>query len=367
MFQFRLIPYTLQFAFPAGTSRGVLTTKQTWFLALWHSDFPGQIGWGEAGLLPGLSPEHPETYPAQLEAFIHNMLPALGTSPRLWENLSRHWMELHPEPWLPSALFALETAWLDWVNGGNRLICDSRFHLGQWSIPINGLVWMNPRQTMEEQARQKQTEGFDTLKFKVGALDWQQELEMLSQIRSQMPDNLNIRLDANGAWKEDEALRKLEILAPLQIESIEQPIAAGQTEAMARICRESPIPIALDEELINKPWDHQKFSLLEEIQPPFIVLKPSLLGGLGQTHQWIRMAEDLGIGWWITSMLESHIGLNAIAQLAAQYHPVLPQGLGTGKIYTNGPDSPLEVDGGMLTYRPAKSWNLSELEALLAS
>lgn len=366
MFQYRLIPYTLQFAFPAGTSRGVLTTKQTWFLALWHSDFPGRTGWGEAGLLPGLSPENPASFQVDFQKFTEQILPLLETQPRMWENLSRNWMETFSSPWLPSALFALETAWLDWVNGGTRLICDSRFHLGQWSLPINGLVWMNPRKTMEEQAAEKWKEGFDTLKFKVGALDWDQELEMLRQIRSRMPESLQIRLDANGAWKEEEALRKLDQLAPLQIESIEQPIAAGQSKAMARICQKSPIPVALDEELISKPWDQDKFSLLEEIQPPYVVLKPSLLGGLGQTNQWIRMAEDLGIGWWITSMLESHVGLNSIAQLAAQYHPSLPQGLGTGKIYTNGPLSPLTVENGQLTYKPGKTWNLEDLEALLA-
>jgi o-succinylbenzoate synthase len=200
---------------------------------------------------------------------------------------------------------------------------------------------------MEKQAREKRDAGFDTIKFKVGALDWQEELEMLRQIRAEMPE-MNIRLDANGAWKPDEALKKLEQLSVLNIESIEQPISAGQMVAMARICRESPIPVALDEELIGRPYDDQKYQLLEAVNPPFIVLKPGLLGGLGQCHQWITMAEDQGCCWWITSMLESNIGLNAIAQLAAHYKPLLPQGLGTGQLFENNIPSALKLDGNRM-------------------
>ncbi len=351
MFSIETQPYTLRFRFEAGTSRGILKEKKSWFIILRHSYFPGREGRGEAGLLPGLSPESPETFETDLRRLADFILPQMEESPRNWQRLSARWLENWHGEWLPSALFGLETAWLDWVNGGQGLICDLDFHLGLSTVPINGLVWMNQRPEMEKQAREKQEAGFDTIKFKVGALAWQEELEMLQQIRQEMPE-MNIRLDANGAWQPDEAMQKLELLAPLAIESIEQPIAPGQIEALERLCEESPIPIALDEELIGRPFDHQKFSLLEAVNPPFIVLKPGLLGGLGQCHQWICMAEDIGIGWWITSMLESNVGLNAICQLAAQYKPLLPQGLGTGQLFENNIPSPLELNGSQIWRNP---------------
>jgi O-succinylbenzoate synthase len=362
VFSFEIVPYILKFSFPAGTSRGVLREKKTWFLRLSHSDFPGRVGWGECGLLPGLSPENPDTFETDLQELGTFLLPKLETQPRLWENLTPRWMEDWNGKWLPAAWFGWETAWLDWVNGGNQIVCDPVFAAGAWKVPINGLVWMNPRQTMESQAAEKRKEGYETIKFKVGALDWEQELGMLRKVRSEMPSSeIRIRLDANGAWKPEEAVLKLNQLADLDIESIEQPIAPGQLKELAQICRTSPIPIALDEELIGHPLDHQKFTLLETVEPQFIVLKPSLLGGLGQTHQWIKMAEDMGIGWWITSMLESNVGLNAIAQLAAQYHPVLPQGLGTGKIYDNNLASPLLVSEGHLLWDTKNRWDFSAL------
>jgi o-succinylbenzoate synthase len=362
LFLYEIIPATLKFAFPAGTSRGILTEKPTWFLKLWDDASPDCIGWGEAGLLQGLSPENQETFFDELTQFLETVLPHLDTKPRAWENLSSRWMESTNAPWLPSAFFALETAWLDWVNGGKRLICAPEFHAGLWSVPLNGLVWMNPRATMEQQARQKVGEGFETLKLKVGALDWHQELDMLAALRSEFPaKTLSLRLDANGAWTPTEAQAKLGQLAEFDVEFIEQPISPGQERALAELCQVSPIPIALDEELIGKPLDHQKFSLLEVVQPQAIVLKPTLLGGLGQTHQWVKMAEDQGILWWITSMLESNLGLNSIAQLAAQYRPVLPQGLGTGKIYTNNIPSPLQVIQGEMHYLNKGAWDFSSI------
>lgn len=351
MFSLQIQPYTLKFSFDAGTSRGILKEKKSWFVVLTHPDFPGREGRGEAGLLPGLSPENPATFEADLRSLAEFILPQLEIQPRNWQRLSARWLENWQGPWLPSALFALETAWLDWVNGGKELICDTDFHGGILSVPINGLVWMNQRGEMEKQAREKRDAGFETIKFKVGALDWQEELAMLRQIRSEMPE-MNLRLDANGAWQPEEALKKLSQLAVLNIESIEQPIAPGQPDAMARLCRESPVPIALDEELIGRPFDHQKFRLLESVNPAFIVLKPGLLGGLGQCHQWICMAEDLGIGWWITSMLESNVGLNAIAQLAAHYKPLLPQGLGTGQLFENNLPTRLFLHGNQIGRMP---------------
>lgn len=363
MFRYTFRPYTLRFRSPAGTSRGVLTEKTSWFLRLWHTGNPECAGWGEAGLLPGLSPENEPTFETDARAFLDACMPMLGTGARNRDRLSAGWLESWPGPWLPSVVFALETAWLDWYHGGKRLICDSLFHSGNWEIPINGLVWMNPAQTMESEALQKQAAGFQTLKFKVGALEWKEERALLGRLREHLPaDRFAFRLDANGAWTEEEALARLESLAVLEIESLEQPVAPGQPHAMARICRESPIPIALDEELRGLPGDAGKYGLLEAVNPAFIVLKPTLLGGMGQTHQWIQLAEDMGIGWWITSMLESNLGLNAIAQLSAGYRPVLAQGLGTGQIYLNNLPSPLAVAGGHLAYDPAKQWDLSVLE-----
>jgi len=363
LFIIEITPYTLHFQFDAGTSRGILKEKKTWFIRLKHADFPDRIGWGEAGLLPGLSPENAETFEADLKELASFLIPKLQTNIRIWENISSVWMEGWFGKWLPSAWFAFETAWLDWANGGNRLICDPVFWAGVWKVPINGLVWMNPIKTMKQQAHEKRNEGFNTIKLKIGALDWTQELEMIAKIRTEMSAaEINIRLDVNGAWRPAEAEKKLAQLAIYDIESIEQPIETNQWEAMAELCKNSPVPIALDEELIGKPLDFHKYNLLEAIEPQFIVIKPSLVGGLGQSHQWIKMAEDFGINWWITSMLESNVGLNAIAQLAAQYRPTLPQGLGTGKIYTNNIDSPLLLLNGELFYNKSMNWDFSSLK-----
>lgn len=357
MFSFEIIPYELIFSFLAKTSRGPLANKKTWFIRLSHSDFPQRVGWGECGPLVNLSPDYEADMEKTIKEFGLGMLPILETRPVGWHRLTRVWMELMPFSWKPSVLFAFETAWLDWINGGQKLICDPFFHQGHWSIPINGLVWMNERSTMYAQALEKAAQGFHTIKLKVGALDWAEEWAMIKDLRKKLDSgNYTLRLDANGAWTETEALDKLKELAVFSIHSVEQPIPQGNREAMERLCRQSPVAIALDESLIGHPFDNQKFSLLEEIQPQLIVLKPTLLGGLGQTDQWIRMAEDLGIDWWITSMLESNLGLNAIAQLAAQYRCSLPQGLGTGGIYKNNVSSPLQVVHGQLTWNPGLGW-----------
>ncbi len=227
--------------------------------------------------------------------------------------------------------------------------------MAQVQVPINGLVWMNSFETMLAEARKKIQQGFSTIKLKVGSLDWEEELFLIRTLRSEFsPEKITLRVDANGAWNFGEALEKMQQLSAFSIHSVEQPIPPGRIQDMAKLCKESPLPVALDEELIGKPEDSHKYHILEEIQPAYIVLKPTLLGGLGQTHHWIKIAEEMGIDWWITSMLESNIGLNAIAQFAARYHPLLPQGLGTGGLYINNFDSPLEVAEGFIRYhRPA--------------
>lgn len=362
MFSYQIIPYSLDFRQEAKTSRGSLRTKNTWFLKLTHSDYPNRVGWGECGPLKGLSPESEEILEENFTLFSDFVLMHLSTNQCQWEKLSLKWMNDWSGPWLPSLVFAWECAFLDWVNGGKQLICDPLFHAGNWEVPINGLVWMNERKTMFEQAIVKAEQGFSTIKIKVGALDWEEELGLLKDLRKELPaDKFTIRLDANGAWTYSEALLKLEALAEFDIHSIEQPIATNQLEALSSLCRTSPIPIALDEELINKPFDHQKYDLLEQVQPAYLVLKPTLVGGLGQTDQWIKMAEDMGIDWWITSMLESNVGLNAVSQLAAQYRPVLPQGLGTGGLYQNNIPSPLEIREGALTMNPSTGWGFEIL------
>jgi len=357
MFLYQIVPHTLQFKSPAGTSRGIFKEKKTWFIKLWHSQFPDRMGWGECGPLPGLSPENEAGFESDLEAFSAFVIPHLQTQYSAWEKLAATWMEHWQGPWLPAAIFGWETAWLDWVNGGQKLICDPLFHSGQWQVPINGLVWMDAIPAMETEAFQKQLMGYDTIKLKVGALNWEDELNLITRLRAVMPESeITLRLDANGAWQPKEALFKLEELASLGIHSVEQPIKPGLPRDMASLCRESPVPIALDEELIGKPMDFEKFSTLETIDPQYIVIKPTLVGGLSQSHQWIQMAEDLGIGWWITSMLESNIGLNAVSQLAASYRPTAPQGLGTGQLYLNNIGSPLVIDSGLLSYNQVLSW-----------
>lgn len=357
MFSYQIIPYTLNFRFEAKTSRGSMMTKKTWFIKLTHADFPNRVGWGECGPLKGLSPETETVLEENMHLFSDFVVSRISSSPAQWDKISTKWLNEWTGPWLPSLVFAWECAFLDWQNGGRQLICDPLFHGGQWSVPINGLVWMNERKTMFDQAMEKADHGFSTIKIKVGALDWKEELGLLRDLRQELSsDKFIIRLDANGAWTHAEAISKLEELYPFDIHSIEQPIAPGQLNELAELCQRSPIPIALDEELIGKPFDDQKFELLEQVQPPHLVLKPTLLGGLGQTDQWIKMAEDLGIDWWITSMLESNIGLNAVSQLAAQYRPVLPQGLGTGGLYENNIQSPLKIQDGMLSWNPKKSW-----------
>ena len=228
------------------------------------------------------------------------------------------------------------------------------FFDSQRSIPINGLIWMGEPDFMLRQIDQKLSEGFDCIKMKIGAIDFEREIELLKYIRSQFsPDQIVLRVDANGAFSPEDALEKLQRLADLDIHSIEQPIRAGHITAMEKLCRETPLPIALDEELIGV---EDKAALLDAIQPQHIILKPTLIGGTLETQEWIRVAEERGIGWWMTSALESNLGLNAISQLVSTYSPAIPQGLGTGKLYHNNLDSPLEVRAGHIYYNPELAW-----------
>jgi len=261
----------------------------------------------------------------------------------------------------PSIAFGLETALLDLKAKGSKCLFPSAFTQGETGIPINGLVWMGNKDFMQKQIREKIAAGYHCIKLKVGALDFETELDIISSIRQQFsPEDIELRLDANGGFTPTDALEKLEKLAAFHIHSIEQPIRQKQLEAMAELCQQSPIPIVLDEELIGvKPAD--KEFILEKIKPAYIILKPSLVGGFRQSEEWIQLAEKLNIGWWVTSALEANIGLNAIAQWTFMLNSKLPQGLGTGQLYQNNIPSPLAIESANLFYKPKNNWDLSSI------
>ena len=352
-------PHLLLFKKEAGTSRGVMTQRKFWILKITDSDQPGVEGYGECGPLPGLSVDDIPDFKEQLTSVcqVFNDLD-LEVFPF---NLSIILEQIVPEH-LPSVKFGMEMALLDFMNGGKRIICKNEFSSGQKGILMNGLIWMGSFENMLEQVDQKLEQSFSTLKMKVGAIDFEQELQVLSFIRSRFSRNeITLRVDANGAFQPDEVHEKLKRLSEFDLHSIEQPIKAGQQELMEEICLSSPVPVALDEELIGIFDYREKFALLKKVQPPYIILKPTLLGGFQHTREWIEIANRLNIGWWVTSALESNIGLNAIAQFTADFNNSLPQGLGTGQLYHNNFESPLNIKNGHLFYDPAGSWELPEM------
>jgi len=340
MLKAEFTPYTLQFKRPGGTSRGVLTSKQTWFVKIFDDENPEISGQGECALFRGLGCDDRPEYEQMLESLARH-LPAPEELPAVLKEY-------------PSILFGVETALADLKNGGKGVIYPSDFAEGSDSILINGLIWMGTKEEMKEQIRSKLKEGFTCLKLKIGALDFEAEIELLHSIRQEFKaQTVELRVDANGAFSPGEAMEKLERLSQYDIHSIEQPIRAGQWEEMSRICRTSPIPVALDEELIGINDTETKRRLLETIQPQYIILKPSLHGGFAGSDEWIRLAEEQQINWWATSALESNIGLNAIAQWCYTYHNPLPQGLGTGQLFTNNVESKLRLLRDLLYIQPA--------------
>lgn len=331
--------HTLLFKQPSGTSRGVLTEKKLWLIRLWSTENPGCVGWGECSVIPGLSPDFSNVgdYEKQLTEITQNPAKYLRDLSMLSET--------------PSLLFGLETAYLDWKNGGRQVLFESDYTEKKAAIPINGLVWMGDEAFMQEQIDRKITDGFMCIKMKVGAIDFEREIALLENIRKKYPkEKMTLRVDANGAFTPVDVRSKLKRLAELDIHSIEQPIAPGQTELMQALCRENILPIALDEELIPVTKQKDRERLLVEIQPHYIILKPSLHGGFSGCLEWIRLAEKYRIEWWMTSALESNIGLNAIAQFTATFHPVLPQGLGTGGLYSTNFPAKSHIRNGSLYY-----------------
>ncbi|MDX2001266.1 MAG: o-succinylbenzoate synthase [Chitinophagales bacterium] len=330
--------HQLVFKKPSGTSRGVMTNKPTWFLKLWDEENPTIIGIGECSPLPGLSIDNLENFEAKLQA----VCKSLEDDCPLPDGIAYY----------PSIVFGIEQALLDLANGGQQILFPSAFTEGEDAIIINGLIWMGSKSDMLQQINEKLDKGFRCLKLKIGSLDFETELGILQYIRQQYSEsNLTLRVDANGAFSPQEALDKLNRLAALHIHSIEQPVKAGQWQEMAALCKATPIPIALDEELIGIQDSIEMYKLLESIQPQYIILKPSLLGGFGKGKKWIGLANQMGIGWWITSALESNVGLNAIAQWTYTLRNTLPQGLGTGQLYRNNLPSKLDLKGEKLWYR----------------
>ncbi|GAA4434309.1 o-succinylbenzoate synthase [Ravibacter arvi] len=342
-------PHILRFKFEAGTSRGVLTEKTTYILTVRDEEYPTVYGVGEAGPLKGLSiddvPDFEDVLTRITAAFNDLRLGISG-----WE-ISKILERLVPDRY-PSIRFGLEAALLDFGNGGRRIYFENGFSAGDCPIAINGLIWMGDERFMADQIETKLAAGYRTIKMKVGAIDFDRECRLLAAIRKRFSaDEVTLRVDANGAFAPDEALHKLGKLHRYELHSIEQPIRQGQHEAMAALVRESPVAIALDEELIGVQGREEKKRLLEEIRPPFLIFKPSLLGGFSASKEWISLAGELGIAWWITSALESNIGLNAIAQFTASFDNPLPQGLGTGQLYHNNFESSLYIEKGTLRHR----------------
>ena len=338
--------YILNFKRPSGTSRGVMTEKETWFLILEEN---GKIGIGECGILRTLSIDDRPDYEEKLQWVCQNI--HLGKD-QLWDELID----------FPSIQFGVEMAFLSLQSKTSFDLFPSEFTTGKKNMLINGLVWMGEEQFMKTQIEEKLTKGFSCIKLKIGAIDFEKELGLLRFIRQNFnAKTIEIRVDANGAFNPSEALYKLNQLVEFELHSIEQPIKDNQLQEMKLLCQQTPFPIALDEELIGVFGIENKRKLIEEIQPQYIILKPSLVGGFKGTLEWIAIAESLNIGWWITSALESNIGLNAITQFTFTLQNPLPQGLGTGGLYTNNFDCPLEIKKGRIAYNPNLVWNISNL------
>ena len=333
---YRIEERLLHFKQPAGTSRGVYTTRKIWLIHLSDGQHEGV---GECAPLPDLSCDAMGN-----EAYV-SILNKVCSDFSQKEQIDYETLRDYP-----SMLFGLETA-LQNLNRGDRLF-DTAFSRGEVGIPINGLVWMGSYEEMLQRMEQKLEQGFRCVKLKIGAIDFDQELDLVKRIRERFSfHEVELRLDANGAFLYEEALYKLELLSQYAIHSIEQPIKAGQWAYMAELCRESPLPIALDEELIGINDPEMKRHMLNVIKPRYIILKPSLHGGMLGCREWISVAREQSIGSWITSALESNIGLNAIAQFAAEVYGDnirMPQGLGTGQLFTDNVDMGLEIRGDKL-------------------
>lgn len=337
-------PYRLEFKQASGTSRGILKTKETWFIKI---EDEHATGFGECGMFRGLSCDDRPDFESKLKWVCHHI--DLGLEQLLIELID-----------FPSIQFGLEMAFLDLLSDSSNVLFPSKFTSGKASIPINGLIWMGDEQFMKSQIRSKIDAGFNCLKIKIGAIDFDTELSLIKAIRKEYDvETIELRVDANGAFSPLEAMEKLKRLSDFNLHSIEQPIRQGQHDAMAKLCAHAPLPIALDEELIGIHDVTKRSLLLQTINPQYIILKPTLVGGFSGSQSWIDLAKKLSVDWWITSALESNIGLNAIAQWTYQLNVNRPQGLGTGALYTNNIEAPLKIDNGRLIYAPSVKWTIN--------
>ena len=344
MLRHKVSKHTLEFKQPSGTSRGVLKTKDSWFIEVWDVRYPDTIGIGECSIIKGLSPDPIDQIEEELQSLSWDDQGLMSKSKKVIQSF-------------PAIQFAVEMALLDLQNGGNRILFPSKFTDGLQHIDINGLIWMGELSFMKAQIKEKIEQGFRCVKLKIGAIDFEAELSILEGIRKQFSaDDIELRVDANGAFHKDEALEKLKRLYEYDLHSIEQPIRQGQIDAMSHLCQLSPLAIALDEELIAVRNTNERENLITTIHPQYIILKPSLVGGLSHAQEWINIAEQQKVGWWITSALESNIGLNAIAQWTAILDTDMYQGLGTGGLYTNNIAAPLYLTGDQLFYNKEGHW-----------
>ena len=336
--------HILNFKVPSGTSRGILKTKETWFIIIENDS---KQGIGECGILRGLSADDRPDYEAQLQYTCNNIEKGLDV---LYSENEE----------FPSIQIGLEMAFKSLEAKDPFILFPSNFSKGNDSIPINGLIWMGDKSFMNQQIKQKIADGFDCIKLKIGAIDFQTELDILKGIRQNFSESdIEIRVDANGAFSIDSALEKLKRLSDYKLHSIEQPIKPNQWDQMAKLCEKTPLAIALDEELIGVFNEDKKQELLRVINPQYIILKPSFIGGFKGSDTWINLAEKQNIGWWITSALESNVGLNAIAQYTYLKEVTMPQGLGTGSLFTNNISSPLTVKNGTLQYNTNLNWDFN--------
>lgn len=330
-FTIQVYPYELKFKNPAGTSRGVYLFRKVWYVVIRSLNNPSRFGIGECAPLLDLSCDNLPDYEDVLKQFCKQTEQEGVLNPELLREY-------------PSMLFGLETAMRQYEVNNAYQLYDTDFSSGNEGIRINGLIWMGDKKKMYDQIVDKLNAGFKCIKLKIGAIDFDSEMDLLRYIRSHFSANeIELRVDANGAFALTDAMDKLNRLSDFEIHSIEQPVRAGQWEEMAQLCRSTPVPIALDEELIGVNDPSQKQVLLDVICPQYIILKPSLHGGITGASEWIAEAEQRNIPWWITSALESNIGLNAIAQWTSTFNNSLPQGLGTGMLYTNNIPMNLEI------------------------
>lgn len=346
MLKARYFKYILHFKEPSGTSRGIMREKETYFIKVWEEETPEVFGLGECALFRGLSADDRPGYAEMLENVCEHMAGVDLNALESWSSIR----------------FGVEMALADLRNGGKRVFFPSSFSEGRREIEINGLIWMGDRQTMQRRIEEKLKAGFCCIKLKIGAIDFEAEVALLRTIRERFGrEEVELRVDANGAFSPEEAMSKLEILSRFDLHSIEQPIWQGQWEQMARLCARTPVPVALDEELIGIYGPEEKKNLLRTIRPQYIILKPALVGGFQGAGEWISLAGEEHIRWWVTSALESNVGLNALAQWVATLDIVMPQGLGTGQLYTNNIDSPLRQKGSRLYTEREGTWDLEKI------